>query len=148
MRPCKRVLVVRFRQMGDAILATPLLNTIRQSFPDAEIDFVLNEKIAPLFEGHPAIHRIISFNDTERHKILLYINKVWKTVHQTRYDVVIDMRSTVNTMLFALFSLHSRFRIGIRKPYTWGVFNHRYEGCEEDESMIDHNLKLAEPLSA
>ena len=64
MRPCKRVLVVRFRQMGDAILATPLLNTIRQSFPDAEIDFVLNEKIAPLFEGHPAIHRIISFNDT------------------------------------------------------------------------------------
>lgn len=148
MRLCKRVLVVRFRQMGDAILATPLLNTIRQSFPDAEIDFVLNEKIAPLFEGHPAIHRIISFNETERHKVLLYINKVWKTVHQTRYDVVIDMRSTVNTMLFALFSLHSRFRIGIRKPYTWGVFNHRYEGCEEDESMIDHNLKLAEPLSA
>ena len=59
MRPCKRVLVVRFRQMGDAILATPLLNTIRQSFPDAEIDFVLNEKIAPLFEGHPAIHRLL-----------------------------------------------------------------------------------------
>jgi heptosyltransferase-2 len=72
---------------------------------------------------------------------------VWRVVHDNRYDAVIDMRSTVNTMLFALFSLRSPLRIGIRKPYTWGVFNRRYEGCEDDENMIDHNLRLAEPLS-
>jgi len=141
-----KILVIRFRQMGDAILATPLLSTLRANFPDAQIDFVLNERIAPLFEGHPAISHIITFSDEERHSVLTYIRKVWRTVHQTRYDAIIDMRSTVNTMLFALFSLHSRWRVGIRKPYTWGVFNHRFEGCEDDESMIDHNLKLAHPL--
>lgn len=141
-----KILVIRFRQMGDAILATPLLSTLRANFPDAQIDFVLNERIAPLFEGHPAISRIITFSDEERHSVLTYIGKVWRTVHQTRYDAIIDMRSTVNTMLFALFSLRSRWRVGIRKPYTWGVFNHRFEGCEDDESMIDHNLQLALPL--
>lgn len=141
-----KILVIRFRQMGDAILATPLLSTLRANFPDAQIDFVLNERIAPLFEGHPAISHIITFSDEERHSVLTYIRKVWRTVHQTRYDAIIDMRSTVNTMLFALFSLHSRWRVGIRKPYTWGVFNHRFEGCKDDESMIDHNLKLAHPL--
>ena len=141
-----KILVIRFRQMGDAILATPLLSTLRANFPDAQIDFVLNERIAPLFEGHPAISRIITFSDEERHSVLTYIRKVWRTVHQTRYDAIIDMRSTVNTMLFALFSLRSRWRVGIRKPYTWGVFNHRFEGCEDDESMIDHNLQLALPL--
>ena len=141
-----KILVVRFRQMGDAILATPLLSTLRANFPDAQIDFVLNERIAPLFEGHPAISHIITFSDEERHSVLTYIRKVWRTVHQTRYDAIIDMRSTVNTMLFALFSLRSRWRVGIRKPYTWGAFNHRFEGCEDDESMIDHNLKLAHPL--
>lgn len=143
----KKILVVRFRQMGDAILATPLLNTLHQYFPAADIDFVLNERLAPLFEGHPAIHRIITFSDDERHSFLTYIRKVWRIVHQTHYDAVIDMRSTTNTMLFALFSLNSHWRIGIRKPYTWGIFNHRYEGCEADESMIDHNLRLAEPLT-
>ena len=142
-----RILIVRFRQMGDAILATPLLTTLRRSFPDAQIDFVLNERIAPLFEGHPAISNIITFSDDERHHVLTYINKVWRTVHSTHYDAIIDMRSTLNTMLFALFSLRSSLRIGIRKPYTLGVFNHRYEGCEDNESMIDHNLKLAEPFS-
>lgn len=142
-----KILVVRFRQMGDAILATPMLSTLKKSFPDAEIDFVLNERIAPLFEDHPAIHRLITFSDDERHSFLTYIRKVWRTVHQTRYDIIIDMRSTVNTMLFALFSLRSKWRIGIRKPYTCGIFNHRVEGCEDDESMITHNLKLIEPLA-
>ncbi len=141
-----KILVVRFRQMGDAILATPLLSTLHRSFPDAEIHFVLNERIAPLFEGHPAISRIITFSDAERHAPMTYLRKVWQTVHQTRYDAIIDMRSTLNTMPFALFSLHSRWRIGIRKPYTFGIYNHRIEGCEDDESMIAHNLKLAEPL--
>ena len=141
-----KILVVRFRQMGDAILATPLLSTLRANYPDAQIDFVLNERIAPLFEGHPAISRIITFSDHERHSFFTYIRKVWNTVHQTRYDAIIDMRSTVNTMLFALFSLRSQWRVGIRKPYTWGIFNHRFEGCEDDESMIDHNLSLAHPL--
>ena len=142
-----KILVVRFRQMGDAILATPLLNTLKKSFPDAEIDFVLNKRIAPLFDGHPAISRVITSSDEERHSFFTYINKVWRITHQKkRYDVIIDMRSTMNTMLFALFSLRSKWRIGIRKPYTLGIFNHRIEGCKDDESMITHNLKLAEPL--
>ena len=141
-----KILVIRFRQMGDAILATPLLNTLKKLFPDANIDFVLNERIAPLFEGHPAISHIITFTDSERHSFFTYICKVWRTVHQTHYDVIIDMRSTVNTMLFALFSLRSKWRIGIRKPYTLGIFNHRIEGCEDNESMIDHNLSLAHPI--
>ena len=142
----KRILVIRFRQMGDAVLATPLLNTLRRNYPEAQIDFVLNERIAPLFEGHPAISRIIPFTDEERHQPLTYINKVWRTVRQTRYDVIIDMRSTANTMLFALFSPATPCRIGIRKPYTRFVFNHRFPGCEPDEGMIDHNLSMLSPL--
>lgn len=140
------ILVIRFRQMGDAILSTPMLTSLRQSFPDARIDFVLNERIAPLFSGHPAIDNIITFSDSERHRARVYIKKVWQTVHDVHYDVIIDMRSTFNTMLFALFSPTTHYRIGIRKPYTWLVFNHRFEGCEDNESMIDHNLKLLSPL--
>lgn len=141
-----KILVIRFRQMGDAILATPLLSTLHRSFPDAELHFVLNERIALLFEGHPTISRLITFSDAERHAPLTYLRKVWQTVHQTRYDAIIDMRSTLNTMPFALFSLSSKWRIGIRKPYTLGIYNHRIEGCEDYESMITHNLKLAAPL--
>ena len=145
MKP-QKILVIRFRQMGDAIMATPLLNTLHAHFPDAEIDFVINDRLESLFEGHPAISHIICFNHKERHSFFTYLSKVWKIMHQTRYDAIIDMRSTVSTLYFSLFSLHSRYRIGIRKPYTMKIYNYRYEGCEADENMIDHNLRLAEPL--
>ena len=98
-----KILVVRFRQMGDAILTTVVLNSLKKSFPDCSIDFVLNDKICPLFEGHPSINRLIPFTDEERHSFFKYIRKVWHVVHSTHYDVIIDMRSTMNTMLFALF---------------------------------------------
>ena len=147
LHPALRILVVRFRQMGDAILATPLLSTLRENFPDAEIDFVLNARIAPLFEGHPAISNIITFTDEERHSFFTYMKKVWQIVHSKRYDVIIDMRSTMNTLPFSLFSLRSKYRIGIRKPYTLLLQNYHIEGCPDNESMIRHNLRLAEPLT-
>lgn len=141
------ILVVRFRQMGDAILATSLLNTLHNNFPEATIDFVLNKKIAPLFEGHPSISNIITFTDEERHSTLTYIKKVWRTVHAKHYDMIIDMRSTVNTMLFALLSPSTRYRIGLRKGYTRLAFNHFVDECRGNCSMAEYDASLAAPLN-
>lgn len=141
------ILVIRFRQMGDAILATSLLNTLRHNFPEAQIHFVLNEQIAPLFEGHPSIDRIITFSEKVRHNLFLYLKKVWQTVHQTHYDVIIDMRSTNNTQLFALFSPRTPFRIGLKRWYTRLAFNH-FITPNNDRSIVEHDVRFAEPLNA
>ncbi|MGN1237050.1 MAG: glycosyltransferase family 9 protein [Bacteroidaceae bacterium] len=142
-----KILVVRFRQLGDAILATALLNTLRANFPDAQIDFVLNDKIAPPFHNHPAIDNIITFSEKERHSFWQYITKVWRVVNKTHYDVIIDLRSTANTMLFALFSLRSRYRIGIRKSYTRLAFNHTVGECDNHCAMTDYDISYANALN-
>lgn len=141
-----KILIIRFRQMGDTLVATAMFNTLRKSFPEATIDLVLNENIAPLFKGHPAIDNIITFTTEERHQPLTYIKKVWQTVHRCRYDAIIDMRSTPNTLLFPLFSLRTRYRIGLRKPYSLLALNHSIPPCRHNESMIGHNLKLLNSL--
>jgi len=141
----KNVLVVRFRQLGDAVLTTVLCNTIRKNFPGARIDYVLNDNLAPLFEGHPSIDRIITFTKEERHDALTYLKKVWRIMHDTRYDVIIDKRSTFNTTPFALFSLHTPIRVALKKPYTWLLYNHRV-GSVENTPMIDHILEHLKPL--
>ncbi|MBR1667410.1 MAG: glycosyltransferase family 9 protein [Bacteroidaceae bacterium] len=141
------ILVVRFRQMGDAILATSLLNTLRRNFPEAQIHFVLNEKIAPLFQGHPSIDRIITFDEEERHHLVHYLKRVWQIVHDTHYDVIIDMRSTANTMLFARLSPHTDYRIGVKKRYTRLAFNHLIPPCG-NKSMVEHDVNFASPLNA
>ncbi len=141
-----RILIIRFRQMGDAILATSLCNTLRHNFPEAIIDYVLNERIAPLFECHPSIDNIITFTDQERHSPLVYILKIWKIVHNHHYDVIIDLRSTVNTAFFALLSPSTKYRIGLNKPYTKLMYNHRISLSTPEEDVIFHDLKFVTPL--
>ncbi|MBQ7211269.1 MAG: glycosyltransferase family 9 protein [Muribaculaceae bacterium] len=142
-----KILVVRFRQMGDSVVATALLNTLRYNFPESQIHFVLNEKIAPLFQGHPSIDRIITFSEDDHSGLVRYLKKVWQIVHDTRYDVIIDMRSTLNTMMFACFSRRTPYRIGLKKFYTRIAFNHLIH-FSENKSMVEHDVSLASPLNA
>ena len=142
-----RFLVIRFRQMGDTVVSTPLLDTLRLNFPDARIDIVLNERIAPLLRNHPSVDNIITFTNAERHNPLKYLPKVWSTVRRhPRYDAIIDMRSTANTLLFSMFSLRTKIRSGIRKSYTWTVLNSTIEPCGKDEPKTEYNLRLLKPL--
>ena len=141
----KNVLVVRFRQLGDAVLTTVILNNIRENFPEARIDYVLNDNLASLFEGHPSIDRIITFTKEERDNTWMYLKKIWRIMHDTRYDVIIDKRSTLNTVPFALFSLHTPIRVALRKSYTWPFYNYRI-GTVKGQNMIDHMLQHLEPL--
>lgn len=142
-----KILVIRFRQMGDAILSTCIFNTIRRNFPEAETYFVLNDRIAPLFEGHEAVDHVITFTDEERHSTLAYLKKVWKVVNDTHFDVIIDMRSTMNTIPFSLFSPRTTMRIGLKKAYTHLAFNRFVSKNPKHGSIITHDLDFVKPLA-
>lgn len=145
----KKILVIRFRQVGDSILATALCSTLKRNFPGAEIHFVLNKGIAPLYEGHPDIDRIITFDKSELKPFTTYAAKVWRIVHDCHYDVIIDMRSTLNTLLFSAFSLSTPFRIGVKKGYTRFLLTDEVSNNDHsaDIDMVERNLMLAGPLN-
>ncbi len=60
MSPGPRVLVIRFRSLGDVVLTTPLLRAIRTRHPDAEITFVVQSRYAELLAGNPAVARVVA----------------------------------------------------------------------------------------
>jgi len=47
----KNILVVSNSGLGDTILSTPAILSLRKSFPEIHITFMLNKKIFPLFKG-------------------------------------------------------------------------------------------------
>ncbi len=148
MKEIKKILVIRFRQVGDSILGVALCSTLKRSFPNAEIHYVLNKGIASLYQGHPDIDKIITFDNEENRSFYKYVRKVWNVVNDNHYDVIIDMRSTLRTLLFSLFSLKTPFRIGRTKKYAYGLLNHRLDTYNKELSldMAKRNLMLAKPL--
>src|SRR5688500_14739701 len=57
-----RLLVVRLdERLGNLLMTTPLLKSLRARFPAATIDLLASAKNAALLAGHPALDRVIPF---------------------------------------------------------------------------------------
>lgn len=141
-----KILLVRFQRIGDAILASPLCNSLKKSFPNSQIDYVLYEPATPLFLHHPYIDKVICISKQEQKNIFAYIRRVWEITRE-KYDIVIDIMSTPKSELFTLFSLGSEYRIGRYKKSRGFTYTHKQKEPEQSENKIDKFLKqLLPPL--
>jgi len=145
----KKILVIRFRRVGDAVLGTSLCTSLRKTFPKAEIHYLLNTPIAPLYEGHPDVDKVIAFDSKDDRNFFRYIRRVWFIVRANRYDIIIDMRGTLRTLLFSLLSPATAFRIGTKKSYSFLALNYPVDNRgDKTSNMIEHNLAFLKPLEA
>jgi heptosyltransferase-3 len=55
---CGRALVVKLRHHGDVLLAAPVLATLKSQAPQLEVDALVYDDTAPMFEGHPALSQL------------------------------------------------------------------------------------------
>lgn len=145
----KKILVIRFRQIGDAVLSTALCSSLKRSFPDAALHIILNERIAPLLENHPDIDKVIPFSSDANKNAFTYLRWVWGVVKREKYDVIIDMRATVKTLAFSLFSLFTFkkvLRVGRSKSYSRVLLHRRVDINAFPCDRVLINQKYADAL--
>ena len=58
----KNILVVSNSGLGDTILSTPAIVSLRKSFPDINITFMVNKKIHPLFKGFEYVDDFVLYS--------------------------------------------------------------------------------------
>ena len=57
--PPTKIVVRGVNWLGDAVMSTPALLRLRERFPKSVITIVTTEKLAPLYEHHPAVSSIL-----------------------------------------------------------------------------------------
>lgn len=55
----RKVLLVRLRSIGDTVLATPSLFALKRFLPNAEIDILVEDWVAPVLDHHPHVNRVV-----------------------------------------------------------------------------------------
>jgi len=140
-----KILVVRFKQIGDSILASPICNSLKKSFPNSQVDYVVYEHISPLFKSHPHIDNVISITKDEQKNVFKYIRKV-RQITKVKYDIVIDIMSTPKSELFTLFSLKSKYRIGRYKKKRGYTYTHKIKEPHDAKDKVDKFLRMLGPL--
>ncbi|MDE7195741.1 MAG: putative lipopolysaccharide heptosyltransferase III [Helicobacter sp.] len=89
-----KILVVKFRNIGDVLLTTPLFANLRAHFPSATIHAAINAESLPMLEGNPNIDAIFPYERARIKKlgILARLREEWRYLRQFRsgYDVLIN----------------------------------------------------------
>ena len=58
----KNILVVSNTGLGDTLLSTPSIVSLRKSFPEISLTFLINKKMFPLFDGFEFIDDFILYS--------------------------------------------------------------------------------------
>jgi len=60
MKPPKRILVVATRRIGDVLLTTPLIRSLRRAWPEARIDALVFAGTEGILTGNPDLNQVIT----------------------------------------------------------------------------------------
>ncbi len=102
-----KVLLIKTSSLGDVVHNLPVASDIRSRFPDARIDWVVEETYAPLVALHPAVANVIPVAIRRWRRSLLRAS-TWVEIGDLRrrfrteqYDAVIDTQGLVKSALLA-----------------------------------------------
>ncbi len=115
----RRVLVVRLRSIGDTVLATPALYALRRFLPDARIDVLLEDWVAPVLEGSTDIDRVVTVRRGSTAARLALV----RCLRSARYDVVFNLHGGSTATLLTRAS---------GAPHRVGYASYRYYGLHTD----------------
>lgn len=135
--------------IGDVLTSSILFEALRQNFPHAQLDYLINEHTVAVVQNNPNIDNFVFFDkEAEQSKRALY--KLAKWVRNQKYDVVIDVYSKISSNIITLFS-GAKTKISYHKYYTSFLYTHNIKRKKISVSSaglaIENRLQLLEPLN-
>jgi heptosyltransferase I len=137
-----RFLLVRLGSMGDVIHALPAASALRDTFPEARIDWAIEPRWARLLEGNPDLNEVIRLNRKSAAGIIASVT----ALRAAKYDCAIDFQALYKSALLASAS-GARRRVGFQSSYAReGLAAVLYTDRLNPRGAhkVDHNLTLAE----
>jgi heptosyltransferase II len=118
----KRFLVIQTAFLGDAVLATSILEKLHAHFPDAKIDLVVRKGNDGLFEGHPFLHKLFVWDKRSGKTRNLF--QLIGELRKTRYDHIINCQRFSSTGLMTAFA-RGHEKLGYDKNPLSFLFNRK-----------------------
>jgi lipopolysaccharide heptosyltransferase II len=135
------ILIIQTAFIGDVILATPIIETIRKNHPGAEIDFVLRKGNQALLEGHPYVRNIFIWEKSSKYKSLF---KIIRQIRKNRYTYIINLQRFLNTGLISILG-RANMKVGFSKNPLSGFYKIKKEHeIKNGVHEVDRNLALVE----
>jgi lipopolysaccharide heptosyltransferase II len=141
----KRIILFRTDRLGDLVLAFPVVDALRASFPRAEIDLYVNPATARLARMHVQVSQVLT-DRVHGLESFFALVRFLKTQH---YDLAIHLYPRPQLALATLLACIP-VRVGTTYRYYSFSFNRRVKMHRKTMAMheADSNLRLVESFAA
>lgn len=102
-----RILLVKTSSLGDVIHNLPVVSDLKRRFPDAEVDWCVEDAFAAIPRLHPGVRKVIPVA-VRRWRRALFAATTWREMRAFRenlraeaYDVVLDTQGLLKSALIA-----------------------------------------------
>jgi len=153
----KSILIIKLSAIGDVVHALPLLEVLRKNFPEARIDWVVEEESSQIVDEHKGIDNVIISHRKswqkrflkrgERSAAFREIMQFLRELRSKEYELVIDLQGLFKSAILTGLSK------GKRKIGTTGgregsqlVLTQRPYSVDSNQHPVDRYLKMAEHL--
>ncbi len=139
----KKFLIIQPAFIGDVILATALIEKLKQFYPDAIIDFLLRKSNENILENNPHLNRIFIWDKkTSKYQNLF---RITRKIRQTKYDTIINLQRFASSG-FVIWRAKAKEKIGYsqnpfafcyQQKFAFSVNNGKHE-TERNQQLIAH----------
>lgn len=114
----RRVLIVRLRSIGDTVLCTPSLIALKRFLPEAQVDILLEDWVAPILDGFESVDNVLTVGPGAVGRFA-----VARNIRRRKYDVVFNLHGGTTATFFVATS-GARHRVGYSNYQYSFLYNH------------------------
>ena len=143
----QRIMVRSANWVGDAIMTTPALHTLRRSFPHAHITLLAKPWVIPVFDNSADIDEVMTYQTDGRHKGYIGQWRLTRDLHQRRFDLAVLLQNAFEPALLSFMSGIPK-RIGFTTDGRGLLLTHRVYNWRDLKKghLIDYYLGLLDAV--
>ena len=119
----KNILVINTMHIGDLMLVTPALRTLRANYPQAHIALLTDRILADLVRCNENIDECILIDKHGRDKGILALIRFIRQIRKRHFDLVINYHRNERASAIASFSGGKKI-VGYAQPFFHRFFDH------------------------
>jgi heptosyltransferase-2 len=95
----KKILIIRFSSLGDAVLTTPVLETLKTKFPQSQIFFITKTQYGDVLRNDPRIFSLLEFDPHGKHKGFSGFMRLVSELRSYDFDLLVDLHANWRSFL-------------------------------------------------
>jgi len=153
------ILIIKMSALGDVIQALPVIRALKEGFPGARIDWLVEDAAAPIVRSHPGVDRVVVWrraawrgawrNPTRCPEALAGIRRTAAELLRRRYDIAIDLQGLLKSGIWMGLARAER-KVGYEAAREGSrlFLTERIQDGDPDLHAVERYLLLAEGIGA